>query len=149
MNFTLVSHPTNTEDLFHFQSIESSSIFLTAHTANPAIVDNNCQSVGVGTVSQAGSDKNGMNEDVLVPSVMSQHVSECVPGQQFVDRNAKIGTELNNGPVVESDTAIHVQETSFFSNSRTKFKSKYASTEAAVTLTFTLPITKKNVVLVI
>ena len=52
-----------------------------------------------------------------------------------------MGTELNNEPVVKSDTAIHAQETSF---SRTKFKSKNASTEAAVPLTLTLPITKKH-----
>ena len=78
--------------------------------------------MGVGTVSPAGSEQNGMNEEVSVPNVMSQHVSECVPGQHCVDRNAKIGTELNNGPVVESDTAVHAQETSFFSDLRTNLK---------------------------
>ena len=68
-------------------------------------------------------------------------MSECVLVQHCGDSNAEMGTELNNEPVVKSDTAIHAQETSF---SRTKFKSKNASTEAAVPLTLTLPIAKKH-----
>ena len=77
-----------------------------------------------------------MNGEVSVPSVMSQHVSECVPGQQCVDSNAKIGT------VVESDTAVHAHVTYSFSDLRTKFKSKNARTEAAVPSTLTLHITE-------
>ena len=88
----------------------------------------------------AGSEPNSMNEEVPVSSERSQPVSECLLGQQSGDSNAEMGTELNNGPVVESDTAIHAQETSFFSNSRTTFNSKYASTEGAVPSALTLPI---------